>query len=58
MAERLRRALDDAWETVRWVAGFDFPDAVCDADLLALLGPTMAYFSDRFGDELASLVAS
>ena len=27
-----------------------------EADLLALLGPTMAYFSDRFGEELASLV--
>ncbi|MFF3763943.1 Ni/Fe hydrogenase subunit alpha [Streptomyces sp. NPDC001922] len=36
MAERLRRALDDARETVRWVAGFDFPEAECDADLLAL----------------------
>ncbi|MEU2429385.1 nickel-dependent hydrogenase large subunit [Streptomyces sp. NPDC007861] len=36
LAERLRTALDDAWDTVRWVAGFDFPDAECDADLLAL----------------------
>ncbi|MER7466377.1 nickel-dependent hydrogenase large subunit [Streptomyces sp. NPDC097981] len=36
MAERLRTALDDAWDTVRWVAGFDFPDAECDADLFAL----------------------
>ncbi|KND28497.1 Ni/Fe hydrogenase subunit alpha [Streptomyces acidiscabies] len=35
----LRRALDDAWETVRWVAGFDFPDARTDADLLALAAP-------------------
>ncbi|MFE1443523.1 Ni/Fe hydrogenase subunit alpha [Streptomyces sp. NPDC058739] len=39
MAERLRTALDDAWDTVRWVAGFDFPDAECDADLLALAEP-------------------
>lgn len=39
LAERLRRALDDAWDTVRWVAGFDFPDAVCEADLLALAEP-------------------
>lgn len=38
-AERLRTALDDAWDTVRWVAGFDFPDAECDADLLALAEP-------------------
>ncbi|MFJ3636033.1 Ni/Fe hydrogenase subunit alpha [Streptomyces sp. NPDC090112] len=36
LAERLRTALDDAWDTVRWVAGFDFPDAACDADLFAL----------------------
>ncbi|WP_046776710.1 Ni/Fe hydrogenase subunit alpha [Streptomyces yangpuensis] len=36
LAERLRTALDDAWDTLRWVAGFDFPDAECDADLFAL----------------------
>ncbi|MFG2388579.1 Ni/Fe hydrogenase subunit alpha [Streptomyces lavendulae] len=36
LEERLRTALDDAWETVHWVAGFEFPDAECDADLLAL----------------------
>ncbi|MFF4582648.1 Ni/Fe hydrogenase subunit alpha [Streptomyces sp. NPDC001389] len=36
LAERLRTALDDAWDTVRWVAGFEFPDAECDADLFAL----------------------
>ncbi|RLU89208.1 Ni/Fe hydrogenase subunit alpha [Streptomyces griseocarneus] len=39
LAERLRRARDDAEETVRWVAGFDFPDAECDADFLALAEP-------------------
>ncbi|MFD8565449.1 Ni/Fe hydrogenase subunit alpha [Streptomyces sp. NPDC059639] len=39
LAERLRRALDDAWATVRWTAGFDFPDADCDHDLLALSEP-------------------
>ncbi|MGX4688065.1 Ni/Fe hydrogenase subunit alpha [Streptomyces sp. JNUCC 63] len=39
LAERLRVALDDAWDTVRWVAGFDFPEAECDADLLALAEP-------------------
>ncbi|MGW9030292.1 Ni/Fe hydrogenase subunit alpha [Streptomyces sp. NPDC055722] len=39
LTERLRIALDDAWDTVRWVAGFDFPDAECDADLLALAAP-------------------
>ncbi|WP_405905332.1 nickel-dependent hydrogenase large subunit [Streptomyces sp. NBC_00828] len=39
LAEQLRRALDDAWETVRWVAAFDFPEAAIDADLLALAAP-------------------
>ncbi|MFI1163470.1 Ni/Fe hydrogenase subunit alpha [Streptomyces sp. NPDC020801] len=39
LAERLRRAADDAWETVHWVAGFDFPEATVDADLLALAAP-------------------
>ncbi|MEU6541362.1 Ni/Fe hydrogenase subunit alpha [Streptomyces sp. NPDC047000] len=34
--ELLRRAQDDALETVRWVAGFGFPDAYTGADLLAL----------------------
>ncbi|MEV7595651.1 nickel-dependent hydrogenase large subunit [Streptomyces sp. NPDC089922] len=37
--ERLKRAMDDAWSTVRWVGGFDFPDAHCDEDLLALAEP-------------------
>ncbi|MFE9172172.1 Ni/Fe hydrogenase subunit alpha [Streptomyces kebangsaanensis] len=39
LAERLRQAREDALETVRWVAAFDFPDAVCDHDLLALRDP-------------------
>ncbi|TQK50030.1 coenzyme F420-reducing hydrogenase alpha subunit [Streptomyces sp. SLBN-118] len=39
LGERLRRAMDDAWATVRWVAGFDFPDAGCDNVLLALTEP-------------------
>lgn len=33
LTEPLRRALDDALETVRWVAGFDFPAAVSAARL-------------------------
>ncbi|MFI2435924.1 Ni/Fe hydrogenase subunit alpha [Streptomyces sp. NPDC018693] len=39
--EELKRALDDAWGAVRWVAGFGFPDADADtdADLLALAAP-------------------
>jgi sulfhydrogenase subunit alpha len=36
---QLRRALDDALATVRWVAGFDFPDHACQADMLALSRP-------------------
>lgn len=39
LAERLRQAREDAVETVRWVAAFDFPDAVCDHDLFALSDP-------------------
>ncbi|GGN48677.1 Ni/Fe hydrogenase subunit alpha [Streptomyces albiflavescens] len=39
LANQLRRAADDAWETVGWVADFDFPDAAVDADFLALASP-------------------
>ncbi|WNF00744.1 nickel-dependent hydrogenase large subunit [Streptomyces luomodiensis] len=39
LAERLRRAHDDALETVRWVAGFDFPDATFDGPFLAMRDP-------------------
>ncbi|MFE0513000.1 Ni/Fe hydrogenase subunit alpha [Streptomyces sp. NPDC058964] len=39
LAERLRQARDDALETVRWVAAFDFPDAATDHDLFALSDP-------------------
>uniref|UniRef100_UPI000FCA128D Ni/Fe hydrogenase subunit alpha n=1 Tax=Actinacidiphila soli TaxID=2487275 RepID=UPI000FCA128D len=37
--ERLKQAMDDAWATVRWVSSFDFPDAHCDEDFLALAEP-------------------
>jgi coenzyme F420-reducing hydrogenase alpha subunit len=36
LAEQLRRALDDALATVRWVSGFDFPALEVPHDLLAL----------------------
>jgi sulfhydrogenase subunit alpha len=39
LTEPLRRALDQALDTVRWVAGFDFPDFECEADMLALARP-------------------
>jgi sulfhydrogenase subunit alpha len=40
LTDPLRRALDDALATVRWVAGFDFPDHACQAaDMLALSRP-------------------
>ncbi|MFF4287635.1 Ni/Fe hydrogenase subunit alpha [Streptomyces sp. NPDC001633] len=39
LAERLRRAQEHAEATVRWVAGFDFPDAALDNELLALAEP-------------------
>ena len=39
LTDPLRRALEDALTTVRWVAGFDFPDHMCEADMLALSAP-------------------
>ncbi|MFJ2766762.1 Ni/Fe hydrogenase subunit alpha [Streptomyces sp. NPDC087300] len=39
LERQLTRALDDAWRTVEWVSGFDFPDAETDADLFALAAP-------------------
>jgi len=39
LAEQLRPALDDALETVRWVAGFDFPDLEFDDTLVAAHDP-------------------
>jgi len=39
LAERLQGALQLALETVRWVAGFDFPDFSCEHELLALREP-------------------
>lgn len=39
LTERLLRARDDALATVRFVAGFDFPDLELDHDLLALHEP-------------------
>ena len=36
LTERLRWALDAAIETVRWVAGFDFPDLQLQGDLVAM----------------------
>nr|BFD81808.1 Ni/Fe hydrogenase subunit alpha [Streptomyces sp. Xyl84] len=39
LAGRLRQVREDALETVRWVAAFDFPEASCDYALLALSDP-------------------
>ena len=39
LAERLRRALDLALDTVGWAAGFGFPDAEVGCELLALTTP-------------------
>jgi coenzyme F420-reducing hydrogenase alpha subunit len=36
MVDRLRQARDDAMETVRWVAGFDFPDFEQPYEFVAL----------------------
>ena len=51
MAQQLRRALDDALATVRWVAGFDFPDLSVDHELLALTG-------DRYPLENGTIIRS
>jgi sulfhydrogenase subunit alpha len=39
LTDPLRRALDGALDTVRWVAGFDFPDHTGETDMLALSRP-------------------
>src|SRR5262249_7229379 len=39
LARQLRGALPLAFDTVRWVAGFDFPDFTCPHELLALADP-------------------
>jgi sulfhydrogenase subunit alpha len=39
LAGQLRAALDEALETVRWVAAFDFPDVTVDHEMLALHQP-------------------
>ena len=39
LAERLRWARDAALETVRWVAGFDFPDFEHEHEMVALRDP-------------------
>jgi coenzyme F420-reducing hydrogenase alpha subunit len=39
LVQQLRSALPLALDTVRWVAGFDFPDFTCPHELLALADP-------------------
>jgi len=39
LVDTLERAREDALETVRWVAGFDFPDLEVEAELVALRQP-------------------
>ena len=39
LAEKLRIALDQALDTVRWAAGFDFPDFHHEHEMLALAAP-------------------
>ena len=52
LARQLRDALPLALETVRWVAGFDFPDFTCPHELLALTDP------GRYPIERGTLVTS
>jgi coenzyme F420-reducing hydrogenase alpha subunit len=46
LAERLKRAREAALETVRWVAGFDFPDCERDHELVALSHPDEYPFNE------------
>jgi coenzyme F420-reducing hydrogenase alpha subunit len=46
LAERMRRARDQALETVRWVAGFDFPAFERDYHFVALSHPTEYPFNE------------
>jgi sulfhydrogenase subunit alpha len=39
LAEQLRAVMEPALDTVRWVAGFDFPELTVDHELLALSQP-------------------
>jgi coenzyme F420-reducing hydrogenase alpha subunit len=52
LAQQLDDALPLALETVRWVAGFDFPDFTCPHELLALTEP------GRYPIEQGTLVTS
>ncbi len=52
LARQLDDALPLALETVRWVAGFDFPDFTCPHELLALTEP------GRYPIEQGTLVTS
>jgi sulfhydrogenase subunit alpha len=52
LAQQLAQALELAEETVRWVAGFDFPDFSCDHELLSLRDP------GRYPIERGTLVTS
>ena len=46
LAEQLKRARDAALETVRWVAGFDFPDFERDYEFVALRHPDEYPFNE------------
>jgi sulfhydrogenase subunit alpha len=46
LAERLARARDAALETVRWVAGFEFPDFEHDYEFVALVHPDEYPFNE------------
>ncbi|GAA4488403.1 Ni/Fe hydrogenase subunit alpha [Rhodococcus olei] len=52
LAEQLRRALDDALDTVAWVGGFDFPDHELPYEMVALTEP------DRYAIESGTVHTS
>ena len=49
LAEKLRVALDQALDTVRWAAGFEFPDFHHDHEMLALVTPGQYAIDRRHG---------
>lgn len=44
--EKLKRARDDAYETVQWTAGLDFPDSEYDYEFVALCHPDEYPFNE------------
>jgi coenzyme F420-reducing hydrogenase alpha subunit len=51
LGRKLRVALDQALDTVQWVAGFEFPDFHHDHEMLALVTPSPQQFEEHIIEE-------